>query len=54
VSKLTHLNAAGEAQMVDVTDKAITERVATAEATVVMKQETLQMIIEGGHKKAMY
>lgn len=37
--------------MVDVTEKAITERSATAEATVTMQPETLALIIDGGHKK---
>ncbi len=37
--------------MVDVGGKAITERSATAEATVTMQAETLQLILEGGHKK---
>lgn len=37
--------------MVDVTEKATTERSATAEATVTMQPETLALIIDGGHKK---
>jgi len=48
---LTHLDAAGRARMVDVTDKAVTEREAAAEAIVVMQPSTLQLIISGGHKK---
>ena len=51
MSKLTHLNDAGQAEMVDVTAKAITEREAVAEATVSMLPETLKLIVEGGHKK---
>lgn len=51
MSKLTHLNEAGQAQMVDVTEKAVTERSATAEATVTMQPETLKLIMDGGHKK---
>ena len=54
MNDLTHINEAGQAEMVDVTDKAVTQRVATAEATVTMKPETLKLIIEGGHKKAMF
>jgi len=37
--------------MVDVGDKAVTQREATAEAFVTMQPETLRMIVEGGHKK---
>ena len=51
MSKLTHLNESGQAEMVDVTAKAVTERVAVAEATVTMQPATLKLIIEGGHKK---
>jgi len=51
MSHLTHINESGQAEMVDVTDKAITHREATAEATVTMKPETLQLIMAGGHKK---
>lgn len=50
-SQLTHLDAAGRARMVDVTEKPVTEREATAEAVVDMQPETLQLIIAGGHKK---
>lgn len=51
MSQLTHINPAGQAQMVDVTDKQLTEREAVAQAVVHMKPETLSLIIEGGHKK---
>ncbi|MGK0443001.1 MAG: cyclic pyranopterin phosphate synthase [Pseudohongiellaceae bacterium] len=51
MSKLTHLNDAGQAEMVDVTEKSVTEREAIAEATVTMLPETLKLIVEGGHKK---
>lgn len=43
---LTHLNERGEAHMVDVSQKKETERVASAEARVVMKPETLQAITQ--------
>ncbi|MFN4310790.1 MAG: cyclic pyranopterin monophosphate synthase MoaC [Ferrovibrio sp.] len=45
--RLTHLNAAGEAHMVDVSDKAETERVARAGARVLMKKATLDLILSG-------
>lgn len=48
---LTHLDAHGHANMVDVTDKAQTQREAVAEARVRMRPETLQMIVQGGHPK---
>lgn len=49
--KLTHIDAQGNAQMVDVTDKAVTSREALAQAVISMKPETLAMIIDGSHKK---
>lgn len=48
---LTHFNAAGEAHMVDVGDKAITIREAIAEGHISMAPATLQKIMEGSHKK---
>ena len=48
---LTHLNQKGEAHMVDVGSKEITHRLAIAEGKVFMKAETLDMIVEGRHKK---
>ena len=51
MSQLTHINEAGQAQMVDVTQKSVTEREAIAMATVTMTPETLKLIVEGGHKK---
>ena len=51
MSKLTHINANGEAQMVDVSDKNNTAREAKAGARVVMKAKTLDLIVSGSHKK---
>ncbi len=48
---LTHLDEKGEARMVDVGDKAHTQRVAVAESRLVMQPETLELILSGGHKK---
>ncbi|WP_313200442.1 cyclic pyranopterin monophosphate synthase MoaC [Rhizobium sp.] len=50
-SKLTHIDQAGEAHMVDVGDKAETARSATAEGFVRMLPETLALIREGNAKK---
>lgn len=49
--RLTHLDAAGAANMVDVSDKAATARTARAEGSVVMRPETLRLIREGDAKK---
>ena len=49
--KLTHLGARGEARMVDVSGKAVTERVAVAEGRVVMKKATLDLVLKGDAKK---
>lgn len=51
MSQFTHINAAGEAQMVDVSAKQETVREARAEAFVEMRAETLAMIINGSHHK---
>ncbi len=51
MSRLTHLDESGAAHMVDVGDKAVTERQALAESCVRMRRETLAMIAEGGHPK---
>jgi len=51
LSRLSHLNDAGEAQMVDVSEKAVTARHAIAEATLVMQPETLREILAGGLPK---
>ncbi len=48
---LTHLGAQGEANMVDVGDKAETTRTAIAEGFVSMQPETLKMILDGDAKK---
>ena len=48
---LTHLDSQGRANMVDVTDKAVTSREAVAQAVVRMRPETLDMIVNGGHPK---
>lgn len=48
---LTHFNAAGNAQMVDIHAKNITQRQAIAMGRIVMQPQTLQLIIDGQHKK---
>ena len=51
MAKLTHIGDDGEARMVDVSDKDITDRTATARGTVLMAAETLKLIIDGTVKK---
>ena len=48
---LTHIDAKGEARMVDVSAKPATERVAVAEGRVVMSKATLELIVSGNAKK---
>ena len=48
---LTHLNAEGEAHMVDVGDKPISRRIAIAGGRIEMQPETLDMITKGQHAK---
>jgi cyclic pyranopterin monophosphate synthase len=48
---LTHLNENGQAHMVDVTEKEISRRTATAVAIVEMKAQTLTYVLEGGLPK---
>lgn len=51
MGKLTHFNNAGEAEMVDVSDKASTDRIAIAEGIIKMQTQTLELIMQGEHKK---
>jgi cyclic pyranopterin phosphate synthase len=51
MNRLTHLDATGNAHMVDVSDKHVTSRSATAKAQVWMLPETLALIVGGTAKK---
>jgi cyclic pyranopterin phosphate synthase len=51
MSGFTHFDKAGNAAMVDVSDKAVTARTATARVHVAMQPETLAMIRAGSAKK---
>ena len=51
MSKLTHLDAAGNAHMVDVSEKDVTSRLAVATGRVAMLPDTLKLIREGMAKK---
>lgn len=48
---LTHFDGEGHAHMVDVTDKAVTDRIAVASAWIKMRPETFDIIAEGRAKK---
>jgi cyclic pyranopterin phosphate synthase len=50
-AKLSHLAKTGEANMVDVSGKAVTARVAVAEGRVVMTAKTLDLVLAGNAKK---
>jgi cyclic pyranopterin phosphate synthase len=51
MSGLTHLDESGRARMVDVSDKDVTRREATARAMVSMQPETARLIASGGMTK---
>lgn len=51
MSGLTHFDGNGDAHMVDVSDKAVTSRVAVAEGWIRMAQATFDIIAEGRAKK---
>ncbi len=51
MSKLTHIDSSGRARMVDVGDKPVTERTATAKGEVHMKRATFDLIRGGQIKK---
>lgn len=51
MTALTHFNQSGEAHMVDVSEKAITQRTAVTEGYIEMLPETLTLILDGGHQK---
>ena len=51
MSKLSHLDASGQAHMVDVGDKEETSRIAVAEGCVVMQPATLAIVRDGDAKK---
>src|SRR5437764_7363760 len=49
--RLTHVDRGGRPRMVDVSDKPVTARRATAEAFVALSPETLSLVIDGGGPK---
>src|SRR5450830_219140 len=50
-TELTHIDPRGQARMVDVSAKNMTERLAIAEGRVVMRKETLDLVLAGNAKK---
>jgi len=51
MTKLTHFDKTGKARMVDVGQKSSTHRIAIAEGWISMQSETLELIVQGSHKK---
>src|SRR5258708_5139194 len=51
LAKLSHIAKTGEANMVDVSGKALTARIAVAEGRVVMTEKTLDLVLAGNAKK---
>lgn len=51
MSRLTHLDENGTANMVDVGDKADTTRIASASGCVIMQKQTLELILSGNAAK---
>lgn len=47
----THFDKSGRPKMVDVSEKSATHRVALAQGSIYMKNETLELILKGGLKK---
>ena len=45
--QLTHIDEHGDVRMVDVSEKDNTKRIAIAQGSILMKQETLDLIVEG-------
>ena len=51
MSRLTHLDDQGAARMVDIGDKAASERIAVATAVITMQPQTLSLLEPGANKK---
>jgi cyclic pyranopterin phosphate synthase len=51
MNQLTHLNGQGDARMVDIGDKAVSERIAVAAAVVSMQPQTMALLEPGANKK---
>jgi len=50
-AELTHINHRGEARMVDISAKNPTERIAVAEGRIIMRKETLDVVLAGNAMK---
>ena len=51
MKKLTHINQKGDAQLVDISDKAVTRRKAIAEGSIQLNKQTLKLIQDNLIKK---
>ena len=46
-SRLSHIDQEGNARMVDVSGKEVTERIASASGKIIMNRDTLRLVKEG-------
>lgn len=51
MARLTHFDGDGQAHMVDVSDKPVTDRIAVAECHIKMAEQTLDLVEQGTAKK---
>jgi cyclic pyranopterin monophosphate synthase len=51
MTQTPHFNQTGDAHIVDISEKPVTHRIAISEGYIEMKADTLQLIIQVGHKK---
>ncbi len=51
MTQTPHFNQAGEAHIVDISDKPVSQRIAVSEGYIEMQPETLRLITDLGHKK---
>ncbi len=51
MTELSHFNSTGAAHIVDISDKPSTQRVAITEGYIEMQPSTLQLVVQGSHKK---
>lgn len=51
MTQTSHFNQAGEAHIVDISEKPLSQRIAITEGYIEMQAETLRLIVQMGHKK---
>lgn len=50
-NQLTHFDQAGQAHMVDISDKPINKRIAVATGTIFISEQALACVLQGNNKK---